>query len=120
MFCSSKTFSTSRLSARAESRSWPKGFSKMMRDQPFSLRLSPASARPETISPASGAVEIVSGLAEAGLNLNEKGWSRIILEKPFGHDLDSARALNREVLKVFDEQNIHRIDHYLGKKKIGR
>src|SRR6266496_4819154 len=69
-------------------------------------------------TPASGAVEIVSGLAEAGLNLNEKGWSRIILEKPFGHDLDSARALNREVLKVFDEQNIYRIDHYLGKETV--
>src|SRR6266511_495645 len=118
MFCSSKTFSTSRLSARAESRSWPKGFSKMMRDQPFSLRLSPASARPETISPASGAVEIVSGLQSARLNRSEKGWSRIILEKPFGQDLESARALNEEVLKVFDEQNVYRIDHYLGKETV--
>ena len=69
-------------------------------------------------TPASGAVEIVSGLAGAGLNRSEKGWSRIILEKPFGQDLESARALNRDVLKVFDEQNIYRIDHFLGKETV--
>ena len=69
-------------------------------------------------TPASGAPEIVSGLEDAGLNRNEKGWARIILEKPFGHDLDSARALNREVLKVFDEQDIYRIDHFLGKETV--
>ena len=69
-------------------------------------------------TPASFAGEIVSGLQSAGLNQREKGWSRIILEKPFGRDLESARALNETVLKVFDEKNVYRIDHYLGKETV--
>jgi len=47
-----------------------------------------------------------------------EGWIRIIIEKPFGHDLDSAKALNDEVNKVFDENQIFRIDHYLGKETV--
>jgi glucose-6-phosphate 1-dehydrogenase len=47
-----------------------------------------------------------------------KQWVRIIIEKPFGHDLDSARALNDEVNKVFHEEQIFRIDHYLGKETV--
>jgi len=69
-------------------------------------------------TPASFAGEIVSGLQSAGLNHNEKGWSRIILEKPFGRDLESSRVLNEAVLKVFDENNVYRIDHYLGKETV--
>ncbi|MFV9503734.1 MAG: glucose-6-phosphate dehydrogenase [Oscillochloridaceae bacterium umkhey_bin13] len=46
------------------------------------------------------------------------GWARIIVEKPFGHDLISARALNRELLAVFGEDQIFRIDHYLGKETV--
>jgi glucose-6-phosphate 1-dehydrogenase len=46
------------------------------------------------------------------------GWTRLIIEKPFGHDLDSARALNRALRAVFDEAQIHRIDHYLGKETV--
>ncbi len=69
-------------------------------------------------TPASFAGEIVSGLASAKLNQPEKGWSRIVLEKPFGRDLESARLLNEEVLKVFDEKNVYRIDHYLGKETV--
>ncbi len=69
-------------------------------------------------TPASFAGEIVSGLQSAGLNHSERGWSRIILEKPFGRDLESARALNETVLKVFDEENTFRIDHYLGKETV--
>ena len=69
-------------------------------------------------TPASFAGEIVSGLQSAGLNRRESGWSRIILEKPFGRDLESARALNETVLKVFDENNVYRIDHYLGKETV--
>jgi glucose-6-phosphate 1-dehydrogenase len=45
-------------------------------------------------------------------------WVRTIIEKPFGHDLDSARALNDEVNKVFNEDQIFRIDHYLGKETV--
>jgi glucose-6-phosphate 1-dehydrogenase len=69
-------------------------------------------------TPASFAGEIVTGLQSAGLNQSDKGWSRIILEKPFGRDLESARALNEAVLKVFDEKNVYRIDHYLGKETV--
>jgi len=47
-----------------------------------------------------------------------KGWTRIIIEKPFGHDLASARELNIEVAKVFDEEQVYRIDHYLGKETV--
>jgi glucose-6-phosphate 1-dehydrogenase len=47
-----------------------------------------------------------------------KNWIRVIIEKPFGHDLDSAKALNDEVNKVFDEDQIFRIDHYLGKETV--
>ena len=46
------------------------------------------------------------------------GWRRVIIEKPFGHDLASARKLNEEIHKVFDESQIYRIDHYLGKETV--
>ena len=69
-------------------------------------------------TPASLAPPIVRGLGEAGLNHNAKGWSRIILEKPFGRDLQSARELNQTVLDVFNERDIYRIDHYLGKETV--
>ncbi len=49
---------------------------------------------------------------------NPKSWVRTIIEKPFGHDLESARALNDEVNKVFSEDQIFRIDHYLGKETV--
>lgn len=67
---------------------------------------------------ASLALPIVEHLGAAGLNKNDKGWSRVVLEKPFGRDLDSARKLNAEVLKVFEEKDIYRIDHYLGKETV--
>ena len=69
-------------------------------------------------TPASLAPPIVEGLGAAGLNHNDKGWSRIILEKPFGRDLQSARELNHTVLNVFQENDIYRIDHYLGKETV--
>ena len=47
-----------------------------------------------------------------------KNWVRIIIEKPFGHDLESAKALNDEVNKVFSEDQVFRIDHYLGKETV--
>lgn len=47
-----------------------------------------------------------------------RGWRRLIIEKPFGHDLDSARVLNRTVQSHFDEHQIYRIDHYLGKETV--
>jgi glucose-6-phosphate 1-dehydrogenase len=61
---------------------------------------------------------IVRGLASAGLTRQDGGWRRVVVEKPFGHDLDSARALNRELSSVLDESQIFRIDHYLGKETV--
>ena len=49
---------------------------------------------------------------------DEKSWVRIIIEKPFGHDLVSAQQLNQRVLSVFDESQVYRIDHYLGKDTV--
>lgn len=69
-------------------------------------------------TPATVAAPIIRGLEQSGLNHNEKGWSRIVLEKPFGRDLDSARNLNRTVLQAFDERSVYRIDHYLGKETV--
>jgi len=60
--------------------------------------------------------EIVEQLAKAGLTKQAKGWRRVVIEKPFGHDLASAKALNRKILKVLDEDQIFRIDHFLGKE----
>jgi glucose-6-phosphate 1-dehydrogenase len=61
---------------------------------------------------------IVRGIGAAGLAREDAGWRRIVIEKPFGHDLDSARALNRELTGVFREPQIYRIDHYLGKETV--
>jgi glucose-6-phosphate 1-dehydrogenase len=69
-------------------------------------------------TPPSQYPEIIQHLGAAGLNRNRKGWTRIIVEKPFGHDLASARELNRQVGRVFKEEQIYRIDHYLGKETV--
>ena len=59
---------------------------------------------------------IVEKLGEAGMNRGENGgWARLVLEKPFGRDLASARALNTDIRRYFEETQIYRIDHYLGK-----
>ncbi len=62
---------------------------------------------------------IVEQLASAGLT-EEKDhyWRRVIVEKPFGHDIDSAKTLNQQLLKVASEKQIYRIDHYLGKETV--
>ena len=62
---------------------------------------------------------IVESLANSGLMKEENGhWRRVIIEKPFGHDLDTAKALNQKLLKVANECQIYRIDHYLGKETV--
>jgi len=68
-------------------------------------------------TPPSLYTDIIRLIGATGLH-RSAGWTRIVIEKPFGHDLDSARALNREVLKVFAEDQIYRIDHYLGKETV--
>jgi glucose-6-phosphate 1-dehydrogenase len=57
-------------------------------------------------------------LSQANLTRRPKGWTRLIIEKPFGHDLPSAVALNREVLAHWSEDQVYRIDHYLGKETV--
>lgn len=59
---------------------------------------------------------IIANLGAAGMAKAPDGWRRIIIEKPFGYDLMSARALNHAVHDVFDESQVYRIDHYLGKE----
>jgi glucose-6-phosphate 1-dehydrogenase len=62
---------------------------------------------------------IVQQLGEAGLTKeDEKSWTRVIVEKPFGHDLASARQLNDDLKKILKENQIYRIDHYLGKETV--
>src|SRR5262249_53859481 len=64
---------------------------------------------------------IIGQLGQAGLIYpahQETPWSRVVIEKPFGHDLASARALNRDITQVLDEGQIYRIDHYLGKETV--
>ncbi|HEY8168898.1 MAG TPA: glucose-6-phosphate dehydrogenase [Candidatus Limnocylindrales bacterium] len=71
-------------------------------------------------TPPSAYAGIVEHLGKVGLQREQRGggWARIVIEKPFGHDQDSARALNRDVLRVFDESQVYRIDHYLGKETV--
>jgi glucose-6-phosphate 1-dehydrogenase len=64
--------------------------------------------------------EIVAQLGRVGLDheRHDSGWRRIVIEKPFGHDLESAKKLNRDVGRVFRESQVYRIDHYLGKETV--
>jgi len=71
--------------------------------------------------PPSSFGTILGRLREAGLlyeAVNGGPWSRIMIEKPFGHDLASARALNKMAASFLDESQIYRIDHYLGKETV--
>jgi len=62
---------------------------------------------------------IISQLGSIGLTDESNGqWRRVIIEKPFGHDLESAHALNAEIRRALDERQIYRIDHYLGKETV--
>jgi len=61
---------------------------------------------------------VSSSLQAAGLNNGRTGWRRIIVEKPFGSDLASAKELNREILAYWKESQVYRIDHYLGKETV--
>ncbi len=62
---------------------------------------------------------VVTALGAAGLVTESNGqWRRVVIEKPFGHDLASAKALNAEILKTLQEHQIYRIDHFLGKETV--
>ena len=73
-------------------------------------RLYYMATAPEFFAPVAGL------LGELGLAHSQQGWRRLVVEKPFGSDLASARALNDSLHAVFDEDQIYRIDHYLGKE----
>jgi glucose-6-phosphate 1-dehydrogenase len=77
-------------------------------------RLLYLSLKPDLFAPA------VANLAQAGLidRREDDGWRRVIVEKPFGHDLGTARELNRSLLEWLREDQILRIDHYLGKETV--
>lgn len=63
-------------------------------------------------------LEIINNLAAAGLLEENGGWRRVVIEKPFGSNLESARSLNRSIHAVMHEKQVYRIDHYLGKETV--
>jgi glucose-6-phosphate 1-dehydrogenase len=69
------------------------------------------STQPSYYSP------VVDCLGQAGLQ-HGNGWRRVVVEKPFGHDLATARELNADIQRVFPERDVYRIDHYLGKETV--
>ena len=87
---------------------WPE-LGRKLDEKPGNVRAFYLSVAPQLFS------AIASRLAAAGIATPD---SRIVIEKPIGHDLASARALNAELKKHFDEQQIYRIDHYLGKETV--
>jgi glucose-6-phosphate 1-dehydrogenase len=63
--------------------------------------------------------KVAEKIVKNGLGKEENGnWRRFIFEKPFGTDYDSAKSLNAELLRILDERQIYRIDHYLGKETV--
>jgi glucose-6-phosphate 1-dehydrogenase len=61
-------------------------------------------------------IPIIRNLGELNMAAAQQGWRRVVVEKPFGYDLDTARELTRELHGVFREDQVYRIDHYLGKE----
>ena len=61
---------------------------------------------------------LVESISKVGLTDESHGWRRVVIEKPFGHDLESAKALNAQVLKHLEESQVFRIDHFLGKETV--
>jgi glucose-6-phosphate 1-dehydrogenase len=69
-------------------------------------------------TPPSAFLPISCELGRTGMLVENGAWRRLVVEKPFGTDLESARTLNNELLKLVEEQQIYRIDHYLGKETV--
>lgn len=69
-------------------------------------------------TPPSTFLPIIKALYQIGLFEEEQGFRRVIIEKPFGHDLESAIDLNRDILELIGEHQVFRIDHYLGKETV--
>lgn len=68
--------------------------------------------------PPSFYAQVATAIAEAGLSEEKQGWRRLVIEKPFGYDTESARVLNERLHRHFREEQIFRIDHYLGKSMV--
>ncbi len=77
----------------------------------------PASVFPSILRQLAG-VGLISKASQEVARDGARPWARVIVEKPFGRDLESARALNAQCLEVIDEEQIYRIDHYLGKETV--
>ncbi|MDN7241983.1 glucose-6-phosphate dehydrogenase [Planococcus sp. N028] len=85
-----------------------------MREQELGI----AENRMFYLSVAPDLVEIITSNLQSSKISDTKGWKRLIVEKPFGTDLKTARELNEKLSKVFNEEEIYRIDHYLGKPMV--
>ncbi len=83
-----------------------------------SMESEPADRLYYLATPPSLFSPIIQNLGAAKLVGEEDGWRRVVVEKPFGTDLNSARTLNQDILKVLKENQIYRIDHYLGKETV--
>ncbi|MEX2219439.1 MAG: glucose-6-phosphate dehydrogenase [Phycisphaerales bacterium] len=108
------------------------GLMKRIEDVDRTLRVAREGCAPNLLLYLSVAPQlyepIIAAVGESGLvtegkrwcsiNPAETAWQRIIIEKPFGEDLHSARSLNRALGRVFEEEAIYRIDHYLGKELV--
>lgn len=69
-------------------------------------------------TPPSAYEPIIEASARSGISEEKAGWSRVVIEKPFGRDLKSARELNSKIAEFFREEQVFRIDHYLGKETV--
>jgi len=69
-------------------------------------------------TPPASYKEIILNIGEAKLANCANGWTRVVVEKPYGHDLESAKELDQIVHQVFREEQVYRIDHYLGKETV--
>ena len=69
-------------------------------------------------TPPDAYIDIIKNIGKAKINEAVRGWARIVIEKPYGVDLESAKLLEKEVHKVFAEDQVYRIDHYLGKETV--
>jgi glucose-6-phosphate 1-dehydrogenase len=80
------------------------------------------SVAPDLYEPIIGQIDaadlVTEGKRWCSIDPAKRSWQRVVIEKPFGHDLDSARALNRALGRVFEEEAVYRIDHYLGKEVV--
>ncbi len=69
-------------------------------------------------TPPENYLEVIRNIGTSELNRGFGGWTRVVVEKPYGRDLESADELEREIHQVFTEKQIYRIDHYLGKETV--